>query len=387
MGMDIEHAAAAKEKEEEEVLDVSARALRDHLEDLLQEFGDTRSQINLMNQNTGVEEAVEQASREMEERFVMLVSQYSTESLERAVHMKLNIAESSPRYTGRLPLNLACDKNSPIQVIQYLLESDTDKSSVLHKDKWGDLPIHTACSRRGYSDVIKLLLEYDENKQTLLQKDIHGYLPLHTACRYQASPEVIQLLLDSDDSQTSLYQQENYGQVPLHVACRCNAPPQTLQMLVDYDKKKASLLEEDTAGRIPLHVALLRIRNLKSIEILLKAMIAGRMERVGLELWKRDILRFIRKMAIHERDFTTRDKLDMIVDTFKQMLEKLYVLELVLWKATCARYSENQEVKELNESFKRDCRIKSGACEIIKGVFPFIEEDCLAKLLDDFANY
>mmetsp|Transcript_24166 Transcript_24166/g.35816 ORF Transcript_24166/g.35816 Transcript_24166/m.35816 type:complete len:383 (-) Transcript_24166:2437-3585(-) len=373
-------------EKEELLLQVSARDLRDHLEDLLQEFGDTFSpnnDSNLIARNFGVEEA----ARVMEERFVVLVSQYSTETLKRAVLMTMNVPKSSPLYTGRLPLNLACDKNSPIQVIQYLLDSDSDKSSVLHKDRWGDLPIHTACSRQDYSAVIKLLLEYDENKQTLLQKDIHGYLPLHMACRYQAPPEVIQLLLESDRSQTSLYQKEMYGQLPLHVACRCNAPLQTLQYLIDYDERKMSLLEEDSAGRIPIHTALLRVQNLESIRILLTAMLVGRMERVGLELWKRDINSLMKKMKTHERDFTTRDKLDMIVDSLQQMLERVYVLELFVWKSTCLRYSDSERVGELSECFKRDCRIKSGAGEIIKHVFPFIEEEHLVKLLEDFAQY
>ena len=373
------------DKEQEQLEASAARALRLELDDLLESFG-----------NYTTEDSFEDVTAQlMQEEFMVLVSQYSDESMRRAVVMTSHGPESH-RYTGRLPIHLACDKNAPIQVIQYLLDSDIQKISVPKTDKWGDLPLHTACSRQN-PQVVKLLLDCDSTKQTLLVKDNHDYLPLHMACRYQAQPQVIQWLLESDQDRTSLYQEGVYGQLPIHVACRCNAPPEIIQLLIDYDVDKTTVLKEDSAGRLPIHVGLMRITNLNTIQMVLEAMFCGRMERMGLELWKRDVSRFLKSMSTYERDFNTRDKLDQIAEKFHVMKEKIHVLELALWKATCLKSCGIKSMEELvelaqkDESFdpakyKQNCRIKSGAEEVIKHVLPFVEDEPITQLIQDFRS-
>ena len=76
-------------------------------------------------------------------------------------------------------------------------------------------------------------------------------------------------------------------------------------------------------SRLPIHLALLHTyeRQIDVVKILLQGMLCDRMESKGLDLWKADIKRLLTKMNIHERDFTTRDKLDMICDTIKDFTE------------------------------------------------------------------
>jgi ankyrin repeat protein len=108
----------------------------------------------------------------------LLVSQYPDKALRLAVLMTNEFDDSQ-----RLPIHLACDTNAPIDIIQWLLQQDTQKTSILQRDKWGDLPIHTACSRK-YTQLVQLLLEQDASKSSLLTKDKQGASPLHMACRY-----------------------------------------------------------------------------------------------------------------------------------------------------------------------------------------------------------
>jgi len=323
-------------------------------------------------------------------RFVLLVSQYEPEIIKRAVLMTLPDSDS-----GRLPIHLACDKNAPTQVICWLLDSDVNKESIQVPDKWGDLPLHTICSRNNV-EVVQLLLSSDEEKTTLFIKDNQGSLPLHMACRYNADAQVIQLLLDSDTDKTSLFQEGMHGQLPVHVAARCNASLELVKLLLDHDKTKKSLLQEDSVGRLPIHVVLLRNPNLQVVKLLLEGMICHRMDLKGLELWKRDIYSILKSIKTHERDFNARDKLDTIGRALEDFMERAFLLELAIWRASClgfnnddASFESMQEIDDLGETlqafdpdeYKRQAHIKSGAEIIIPGVIGFLEDEPVTKIL------
>ena len=329
-----------------------------------------------------------------DEQFIILVSQYSERDLQKAVSMTTTFSggPEDSSCTGRLPIHLACDNNAPILVIQWLLEADTQKQSILQPDKWGDLPIHTACSRRDV-DIVKLLLDSDVNKHTVLVKDNHGNLPLHMACRYNAPPQVIQLLLEADSSKKSLLEEGVYGQLPLHVACRCNAPPEMMQALLESDLQKLSVAKEDSVGRLPMHVYFLRNTDTDCVRLLLEGMIVHRMQRVGLDKWKRDFLGFLKSMATYERDFNTRDKLDLLGEALRGLMERALVLELAVWKASClspnSNFASMEEIASCKEpgfdpcQYKKERRTRSGAEAIIVGVLPFLENESIDKLLEE----
>ena len=374
-----------KEREEcdKQVIGNQSRALRDAMEDLFEH------QIR-------THEFFDEEMDPFDEQFIMLVSQYPEQALQKAVLMTFDNTSSQENNTmsatGRLPIHLACDTNAPIQVIRWLLAADTTpkKQSILKPDKWGDLPIHTACSRRDLQ-VIELLLENDCDKRTIFVKDNHGMLPLHMACRYNAPKEIIQLLLDSDRSQNkkSLSEEGIYGQLPIHIACRCNAPPDVVQVLLEQDVSKSSVAQEDNVGRLPIHVYLLRNSNQEVIQLLLEAMICQRIQRVGLENWKHTLQKFRKSMATHERDFNTREKLDIIEMALNEMEERAFVLELVIWKSSCisALHEHDSDasvnMRDICCQYKRERRIKSGAEVIIPGVLPFLENEPIQKLVLD----
>ncbi len=219
-----------------------------------------------------------------------------------------------------------------------------------------------------------------------------------TTFRYNAPPRVIQMLLESDGSQESLFVDSLYGQVPLHVACRCNLNPDSLRLLLDYDIDKKTILLQDNAGRLPLHVAYLHCPKpsdhhgeYSSIELLLQAMIHGRIERVGLVNWKHDMNTFLEGLSVDERNFDASEKLEITCDALRTLLERAILVELAVWKVSCFSHddlpfdglgTEGLCMTNLSDDYKRERRIKSGAESIIPGVLSFLEDEPIAYLLE-----
>jgi hypothetical protein len=73
-----------------------------------------------------------QTGSRMEELNV-LIAKYTEKDLQEAVLLKDN--------SGWLPIHWVCRRNTPLEVIQMLLDSDTDKKSILVRDDGGCLPI------------------------------------------------------------------------------------------------------------------------------------------------------------------------------------------------------------------------------------------------------
>lgn len=225
---------------------------------------------------------------------------------------------------------------------------------------------------------------------------------LHSS--YNAPRRVLQLLLDNhDNAQQTLFVDSLYGQVPLHVACRCNLNPDSLGLLLDYDIDKKTVLLLDSAERLPLHVAYLFCTTPSkddgghsSIELLLRAMIHGRIERIGLVNWKHDMHTFLERLNVPERDVDASDKLELTSEALQMLLERAILLELAIWKVNCFSQDNNNNNnsnhgddlrttgltwQDLSEDYKRERRIKSGAEMIIPGVLSFLEDEPIAILL------
>ena len=375
-------------------------------------------------------------------QFDTLVSAYTTDAISQALLLTyppfVDDNDDSPLYTGRLPIHLACDTGAPLSVIEWLIRHDVDKRSIRTPDKWGDLPLHTACARRGYTAVIQRLLEADGDDngatastkitQTLWTRDVSGMLPLHMACRYNLPAEAIRLLLavnddnnnDADDDATTTAQQRNTllltratmnDQLPLHIAVRCDAPPSVVQVLLEHDTTYTSVLLEDSAQRIPLHIAFLRnpsqpgggtdSTGTSSITLLLHYMFVGRLERSGMAQWRRDMSRMRCSMRHHERDFMTREKLDVIIAAMEEMMERVIVIELSVWKQACLQISDTVRVSTMEEleeqrnllknmgmesvsDYKQQRRIKCGAECIARNVMMFLENEPLEKYRAEF---
>ncbi len=377
----------------------------------------------------------EESSESLEERYLLLVSTYPPECLKVAV--TLTDADvhfsSSSEASLRLPIHLAYDKNAPLSIVQSLLQADARSNgghpSVIRPDRWGDLPIHIACSRASAAlsesdqqlygaqsshydetvESIRLLLEADKSRQTLDIKDVYESLPLHTAARYNAPPKVIDLLLQK--SRRGLYTEGLHGQFPLTVACRSGSPrPETIKLLLEHDDANArgenhhttttdepsTVLHKETTGRLPIHVFMLRNKCEMCLKILLEHMFGtsqyGLASRnsilsIGLDnwklLWTTQIIPAMDGTNLYERDFTTRDKLDVICEQARIVCEVCFHLELVAWKMSILR--ENEHSKD--PKWKRHRRIVSGAEIIVPNVLSFLEDEPVERILNQFRSY
>jgi hypothetical protein len=242
------------------------------------------------------------------------------------------------------------------------------------------------------------------------------------AARYNAPPAVLRLLLDSDTDRGtdkfSLYQDGIYGQYPLTVACRKDhASPEVLQVLLEYDTDKRSTMKVDDTGRLPIHVFMLRNTDVSCIRLLLQAMIQGRIFRVGLQNWKRDLADMIKAMnETYEREFATRDKLDIIEKELGLFVHKTVLLELAVWKASCfvgiqrPQQSDDPNPSGLSFStstlqemldyasaqardvtfsvgnYKHERHVKSGAEIILPGVLSFLENEPIDRIIKEFQS-
>ncbi|OEU11466.1 hypothetical protein FRACYDRAFT_270753 [Fragilariopsis cylindrus CCMP1102] len=314
-------------------------------------------------------------------------------------------------------------------------------------------------------EIIRLLLEADQEKSTLYVKDVYDSLPLHTAVRYNASVEVIQLLLENDmhikndngnnnnnnqNSSTAavvvkntLYTEGLHGQYPLTVACRSgNVSSQVLQILLDYDSNNSSssskqtIFHKDKTGRLPIHIFMLRNTCSKSLQVLLESMLVGRILNVGLDIWKYQMkaimIHSMTSTTVYERDFMTRDKLDIICTQFELLYEKCIVLELVVWKISCVigiielmtinnnsanddnnNHDSNNDVSSKSASiltssssslslndiitetdvvpvvyaYKTNRRIVSGSEIIVPNILSFLEGEPIINIVQTFQSY
>eukprot|EP00536_Pseudo-nitzschia_multiseries_P013914 jgi/Psemu1/213191/e_gw1.630.6.1 len=270
-------------------------------------------------------------------------------------------------------------------------------------------------------EIIRLLLEADTSnpKDSLSVKDLYESLPMHTAVRYNAPPAVIRLLLDAEGSSErslsslSLYTEGLHGQFPLTVACRSGNPsPEVLRLLLDDAdntnscprQRPSTVLHKDATGRLPVHVFMLRNTCPTSLRILLNAMLG--IMRLGLDVWKSQMLRDLigamdGSSGLYERDFTTRDKLDVICTELRVWYETCVALELVVWKIGCERVKNerrrtitrtptgdgNEDTSNGTSEFRNNCRIVSGAEIIVPNVLSFLEQEPVENILDRFASY
>ena len=227
---------------------------------------------------------------------------------------------------------------------------------------------------------------------------------MQTAVRYAAPASVVMLLLENCEARSTLLETDMYGQTPLHASCRRGAVPDVINLLLKYDENKTTVRREDNVGRLPIHLALLHSteNQLEVVRLLLEGMLCNRMESKGLDLWKADMNNLLRSMQTHERDFTTRDKLDMICDTISEFKERVFALELAVWRASIlqfnARFTSIQDVLDHESSitvgpdfdtdaYKVDRRIRSGADVIVRDVIPFLEHEPIDELIQKLKDY
>jgi ankyrin repeat protein len=153
--------------------------------------------------------------------------------------------------------------------------------------------------------------------------------------------------------------------------------------------KKKSLIEKDVYGRLPVHYACKMNASVEMVQLLLRASICDRLERLGLEQWKTDVEELISSKTMEE-DSTSREMAQEIYERLSEYEEmgRISLSELATaWRASCHKVSfipckrlrihGQRIVKPLIRLYtieRRERRIKSGTDAIIHGVLPFLKE-------------
>ena len=220
-------------------------------------------------------------------------------------------------YGDWSPLHLACRRDPPLYIIEYLVKLAPEVC--LEADNYGKVPLHYAAERGDSLDVMEYLVlslpdtvtSSDNEKRTPLQislmgsnresrqkrptpcakeieillgnkpngevlmnapayvADINGNLPLHTACDNieEMDIETMKILVEANPK--AAISQNNEGKTPIHLAfLKCFENPLTLDIVnVLLPKELASDIcnIQDVDGFLPLHCA---CRNFASFEVL-----------------------------------------------------------------------------------------------------------------------
>lgn len=107
----------------------------------------------------------------------------------------------------RRALHIACEQDAPAPIIQALLATFPQASSMVGTSRMN--PLHITCSSSHASaEVVQILLENGSSLDTNMQ-DVDGDTALHTACRCGAPLDVLTMLLRSNPNVVLLRDNES----------------------------------------------------------------------------------------------------------------------------------------------------------------------------------
>jgi ankyrin repeat protein len=187
------------------------------------------------------------------------------------------------RSDGRLPVHMACTKNAPLAVVDFLVRHFP--ASVQQTMVDGLLPLHEALLK-GSGEIARFLLEQSPGPireplkgllpihMTLLSKkaevknkstiefmiglypesiralDGQGRTLLHSASFNQAPADVVDFLLEAWPEAVRVVDQEG-GRLAIHAACRGGKSVAVLERMIQV--WPACLEQPNSAGMLPLH--------------------------------------------------------------------------------------------------------------------------------------
>eukprot|EP00980_Cylindrotheca_fusiformis_P003547 scaffold791_cov115-Cylindrotheca_fusiformis.AAC.5 len=201
--------------------------------------------------------------------------------------------------------------------------------------------------------------------------------PLHKLCYYQSycstdeAMAKLQSLMD-DDPLAATCESDDFGMTPLHILSLSQNP--NLKMLIaviNAGHPDHIVRDWDSFGSNPMdYLCLNKMPNSKTmIQSLLQATLVKRLDWLGLERWKSDLLQAAGDAL--EVDWSSRRK-EIGAVYFKlanyERKEILSLMELFLWKLKI------HEVGTKESADRLWCRINSGASIVVDNVLPFLDD-------------
>eukprot|EP00980_Cylindrotheca_fusiformis_P015237 scaffold4230_cov94-Cylindrotheca_fusiformis.AAC.4 len=202
--------------------------------------------------------------------------------------------------------------------------------------------------------------------------------PLHKLCYYQsyycAEDAMTKLgsLMDRDPLAAAI-ETDWLGMTPLHILSLSQTPNVSMLLAVINAGHPDHLLRrKDTFGSTPMDYLLLnRMPNSNQvIGSLVQATIVKRLDSLGLDRWKSDILQGIDEALGLERS-SRRRAIDIVYYKVAKYERKeiLSLMELFLWKMKLLDDVSSND----NATDRLHCRINSGSSVVVDNVLPFLD--------------
>eukprot|EP00980_Cylindrotheca_fusiformis_P015235 scaffold4230_cov94-Cylindrotheca_fusiformis.AAC.2 len=207
--------------------------------------------------------------------------------------------------------------------------------------------------------------------------------PLHKLCYYQsyycAEDAMTKLgsLMDSrGDPLAATIETDGFGMTPLHILALSQTPNVSMMLAVINAGHPDHLLrKKDTFGSTPMDYLLLnRMPNSSQvIENLLQATIVKRLDSLGLDRWKSDILQGIDEALALDRLSRRNRAIDTVYYKVAKYERKeiLSLVDLFLWKM---KLQDEVVSSNDNAADRLHCRINSGSSVVVDNVLPFLDE-------------
>lgn len=325
------------------------------------------------------------------------------------------------RADGSLPIHTACRYDAPPQVLRMLLEDDdgdddgngddhsngqkTTSLLLLARDNttYGQLPIHVACRCRLNVASLRVLLEHDVHRRTVLMRDSAGRLPIHVAYlhnpkahRCEVERTVLRLLLEATVA-------GRIGRVGL---ARWKSVTAMLVRVLEESSRKSEERDEMTREKLDWTRAAVQ-------ELLLERAVL-----LELALWKATCChRYQQQYRQHQQSGQSDEPAPQkTANEFNSAIDRAATPAptpsstapapaaapadpagaghtndddddgVAAATTTAARppLPPLMSMRDVPEDLKRQCRITSGAEMIIPAILSYVEDEPVAKLMEQF---
>ncbi len=88
-------------------------------------------------------------------------------------------------------------------------------------------------------------------------------------------------------------------------------------------------------------------------------------------------------MVAPKQDFATHDMLDMLRETVRELAERMFALDLAVWRTSCAQIEEDPLSKQ--DKLSRNCCVRCRSV-IVRGVIPFLENEPVEEAIREMVD-
>jgi len=169
--------------------------------------------------------------------------------------------------------------------------------------------------------------------------------------------------------------QDSRGNTPIDYACMVNTPIPIMEALLTTQKQQLGIFPEDEGRHLQGFISLAnQYDSMNLLVYLTYQYFHTRIEQLGLDEWKQDVVNQIEIIATLPHAMLREDQLELINNCLRQYEQKetWSLVELALWKARMQ--SEHPRKLSPAPSWRRTCQIQCGAEIVIPLLLPYLND-------------